>query len=139
MTCKPFVYATNSSPQTLDAGEAVVFNNSLITGLGILHIDGTPSFTIHRPGVYKITVDADVAVATTVDNIEWEILNNGVPIATGNFTGVSGITIHEHLQSAVKVLHSCRAIDNTANITVRFNSAVTITNPNIIISLEKYI
>lgn len=139
MTCKPFIYAINTATQNIDAGGSVDFDTNLVSGLGIFHVDGTPSFMIGRPGIYKITVDADVTVATATDNVEWQILNNGVPIATGNFTGVADISIHEHLQSAVKVLHSCRVIDNKANIVVRFNNAVTVDNPTIIISLEKYL
>ena len=105
----------------------------VLTGCTVKHADGTPTFTLTRPGYYFITFDG-VVTADAAGTVTVELLNGADPvpgaiastalaadgIATLNFTTI------------VRVLPSCPAIDNTTKLSV-LNSGIgaTFTSANI--------
>lgn len=110
----------NSTTQTVEVGSAYVFDtNRIVTGCTVGHVPGTTTFTLTKPGYYYVTFNTTFTTATT-GNVTVELRNGGtaVPGATGTETiATAGDAASISFASIVKVLPSCCAIDNTANLT----------------------
>ena len=114
------ISAYNSTTQTVDINGAFVFDtNRIVTGCTVGHIPGTTTFTLNKPGYYYVTFNTTFTTDATGDAIV-ELQNGGtlVPGATGTETITTvGDTKSIAFSTIVKVLPSCCAIDNTANLT----------------------
>ena len=114
------ISAYNSTAQTVDINGAFVFDtNRIVTGCTVGHSAGTTVFTLNKPGYYYVTFNTTFTTDATGDAIV-ELQNGGtlVPGATGTETITTvGDTKSIAFSTIVKVLPSCCAIDNTANLT----------------------
>ena len=123
-----------SISQTVAADGTLNFDTTrVLTGCTVKHADGTPTFTLTKPGYYFVTFDG-VVTSDAAGTVTVELLNGADPvpgaiastaldadgIATLNFTTI------------VRVLPSCPAIDNTTKLSV-LNSGIgaTFTSANI--------
>ena len=120
--------------QIVATDDTLNFNvTKVLTGCTVKHVEGSPSFTLTKPGYYYVTFNADV-LGTTAGDVTAELINGSVavPGATATTTIAVGDTASIAFATIVRVLPSCAAIDNTTTLTV-LNSGVgtTYTNANI--------
>lgn len=109
----------------------------ILTGCTVKHADGTPTFTLTKPGYYYVTFNAD-ALGTAAGDITVELLNGttSVPGATATSTIAVGDTTNLAFSTIIKVLPSCPAIDNTTTLTI-LNSGVAATYNTANINITK--
>ena len=114
------ISAYNSTTQTVDVGAAYVFDtNRIVTGCTVGHVPGTTTFTLNNSGYYYVSFNTTFDTEAT-GNVTVELQNGGtaVPGATGTETITTVGDIKSiSFSTIVKVLPSCCAIDNTANLT----------------------
>ena len=120
--------------QIVATDDTLNFNvTKVLTGCTVKHAEGSPSFTLTKPGYYYVTFNADV-LGTDAGDVTAELINGSVavPGATATTTIAVGDTVSIAFATIVRVLPSCAAIDNTTTLTV-LNSGVgaTYTNANI--------
>ena len=59
------INAVNVATQTVGAGDAVLFGSTrVMTGCTVRHENGSGRFVMLKPGIYRVTVNADIAVPT---------------------------------------------------------------------------
>ena len=129
-------YTITSQPIAVD--DTLNFDVSrILTGCTVKHVDGSPSFTLTKPGYYYITFNADV-LGTAAGDVTAELINGSVavPGATATTTIAVGETANIAFATIVRVLPSCAAIDNTTILTV-LNSGVAATYTNANINITK--
>jgi hypothetical protein len=120
--------------QIVATDDTLNFNvTKVLTGCTVKHAEGSPSFTLTKPGYYYVTFNADV-LGTAAGDVTAELINGSVavPGATATTTIAVGDTASIAFATIVRVLPSCAAIDNTTTLTI-LNSGVgaTYTNANI--------
>lgn len=120
--------------QIVTTNDTLNFNvTKVLTGCTVKHAEGSPSFTLTKPGYYYITFNADI-LGTDAGDVTAELINGSVavPGATATTTIAVDDTASIAFATIVRVLPSCAAIDNTTTLTV-LNSGVgaTYTNANI--------
>lgn len=105
----------------------------VLTGCTVKHADGTPTFTLTRPGYYFVTFDG-VVTADAAGTVTVELLNGAtaVPGAIASTTLAADGIATLNFSTIVRVLPSCPAIDNTTKLSV-LNSGIgaTFTSANI--------
>ena len=129
-------YTITSQPIAVD--DTLNFNVSrILTGCTVNRVDGSPSFTLTKPGYYYVTFNADV-LGTAAGDVTAELINGSVavPGATATTTIAVGETANIAFATIVRVLPSCAAIDNTTILTV-LNSGVAATYTNANINITK--
>jgi hypothetical protein len=129
-------YTITSQPIAVD--DTLNFNVSrILTGCTVNHVDGSPSFTLTKPGYYYVTFNADV-LGTAAGDVTAELINGSVavPGATATTTIAVGETANIAFATIIRVLPSCAAIDNTTILTV-LNSGVAATYTNANINITK--
>ena len=105
----------------------------VLTGCTVKHADGTPTFTLTKPGYYFVTFDG-VITGTTAGIVTVELLNgaDAVPAALASTTVAADETATLNFATIVRVLPSCPSIDNTTKLTVANTGvATTFTSTNI--------
>jgi hypothetical protein len=120
--------------QTVAADGTLNFDTTrVLTGCTVKHADGTPTFTLTKPGYYYVTFDG-VVTGTTAGTITVELLNGSTPVpaALASASVEVGDITTLNFSTIVHVLPSCPAIDNTTKLSI-LNSGVgaTFTNTNI--------
>ena len=83
--------AVNAPVQTIPAAQSVPFAvNRILTGCAVRHEPSSTRFVIMKPGIYRVGVNADIAVTTgeTVGEVSLALNQDGetVPGATGAIT-----------------------------------------------------
>jgi hypothetical protein len=105
----------------------------VLTGCTVKHADGTPTFTLTRPGYYFVTFDG-VVTADAAGTVTVELLNgaDSVPGAIASTALAADGIATLNFSTIVRVLPSCPAIDNTTKLSV-LNSGIgaTFTSANI--------
>lgn len=94
--------------------------NRIATGCTVKHVDGTPAFTLARPGYYYVTFNGTIT-DTAAGNVTVELLNGGVAVPGATASATVAATTDEHsvaFATIIRVLPSCCAIDNTTTLTV---------------------
>lgn len=105
----------------------------VLTGCTVKHADGTPTFTLTKPGYYFVTFDG-VITGTTAGIVTVELLNgaDAVPAALASTTVAADDVATLNFATIVRVLPSCPSIDNTTKLTVANTGvATTFTSANI--------
>ena len=119
---KSLLNAYTNANQTLTTDGVIRFNNvNVDDGCSIDFTPGATTIALGKPGVYLITMDASVSDSGTPGVVTMQLYRNGVGIngATSTITTTASTSIYPlSVTTLVKVLPSCCAIDNTANITV---------------------
>jgi hypothetical protein len=94
--------------------------NRIATGCTVKHVDGTPAFTLTKPGYYYITFNGTVT-DTAAGIVTAQLLNGGVAVPGAEASITTAATTDERsfsFATIVRVLPSCCAIDNTTTLTV---------------------
>lgn len=110
----------------------------IFTGCTVQHADGTPTFTLTKPGYYYVTFNA-IVTATTTGNITAELINGNdqVPGALSSVTiGAANDVGSLAFATIIRVLPSCAAIDNTTKLTIN-NAGIEATYTNVNINITK--
>lgn len=105
----------------------------VLTGCTVKHADGTPTFTLTKPGYYFVTFDGVIS-GTTAGTVTVELLNgaDAIPAALASTTIAVGDEATLNFTTIVRVLPSCPSIDNTTKLSVANTGvATTFTNANI--------
>ena len=105
----------------------------VLTGCTVKHADGTPTFTLTKPGYYFVTFDGVIS-GTTAGIVTVELLNgaDAVPAALASTTIAAGDEATLNFTTIIRVLPSCPSIDNTTKLSVANTGvATTFTNANI--------
>ena len=126
-----------STSQTLLTNALINFNiNAVKTGCTVTHAEGTPTFSLNRPGLYYVAFNAD-ALPTAAGDLVAQLRSNNelVPGAIATTTGTTTSTESLSFSRIIQVKPSCCSIDNSVNLTV-INSGVgaTYSNANIVIT-----
>ena len=105
----------------------------VLTGCTVKHADGTPTFTLTRPGYYFVTFDG-VVTSDAAGTVTVELLNGADPVPgaiASTALAADGIATL-NFSTIVRVLPSCPAIDNTTKLSI-LNSGIgaTFTSANI--------
>jgi hypothetical protein len=105
----------------------------VLTGCTVKHADGTPTFTLTKPGYYYVSFDGVIA-GTTAGTVTVELLNgaDAVPAALASTTVAADDVATLNFTTIVRVLPSCPSIDNTTKLSVANTGvATTFTSANI--------
>lgn len=105
----------------------------VLTGCTVKHADGTPTFTLTKPGYYFVTFDG-VITGTTAGIVTVELLNgtDTIPAALASTTVAADAVETLNFATIVRVLPSCPSIDNTTKLSVANTGvATTFTSANI--------
>ena len=105
----------------------------VLTGCTVKHADGTPTFTLTKPGYYFVTFDGVIS-GTTAGIVTVELLNgtDAVPAALASTTVAADDVATLNFTTIVRVLPSCPSIDNTTKLSVANTGiATTFTTANI--------
>lgn len=126
-----------STSQTILTNALINFNiNAVKTGCTVTHAEGTPTFSLNRPGLYYVAFNAD-ALPTAAGDLVAQLRSNNelVPGAIATITGTTTSTENLSFSRIIQVKPSCCSIDNSVNLTV-INSGVgaTYSNANIVIT-----
>lgn len=126
-----------STSQTVLTNALINFNiNAVKTGCTVTHAEGTPTFSLNRPGLYYVAFNAD-ALPTAAGDLVAQLMSNNelVPGAIATTTGTTTSTESLSFSRIIQVKPSCCSIDNSVNLTV-INSGVgaTYSNANIVIT-----
>ena len=126
-----------STSQTLLTNALIDFDiNAVKTGCTVTHAEGTPTFSLNRPGLYYVAFNAD-ALPTAAGDLVAQLRSNNelVPGAIATTTGTTTSTENLFFSRVIQVKPSCCSIDNSVNLTV-INSGVgaTYSNANIVIT-----
>ena len=121
--------------QVVAVGGKLVFNtNRILTGCTVKHTDGSPTFTLTKPGYYYVSFNTDTT-STATGVVTLQLLNGTeeVPGATASTTIITAGNIRPlSFSTIIRVLPSCCAIDNTTNLSIVVDGIeATITNANI--------
>ena len=116
------LYTYSLDNQIVNANSDVVLNTNGIKGScdGITHVAGTSTITINKAGTYIISVNLDATSATTGTS-QFSLYNNGTAVkgALATTTVATANDIDNYSFTAViRVLPSCPAISNIAQLTV---------------------
>ena len=92
----------------------------ILTGCTVKHADGTPTFTLTKPGYYYVTFNGTIT-DTAAGIVTVQLLNGGVAVPGAEASITNTATTDERsfsFTTIVRVLPSCCAIDNTTTLTV---------------------
>lgn len=119
----PILKTTSTTNQTLATGNPIPLQNNIFqSGCGISHIAGGTAISLTRTGTYLISVTA-TGDAGSGNTFSVQAYNNGTAIPAAIASLVDTGTVH--FTTLVKVLPSCRSIDNNANLTFVNTGATT--------------
>lgn len=119
----PILTTTSTTSQTLVTGNPIPLQNNIFqSGCGISHIAGSPAISLTRTGIYLVAVTA-TGDAGSGNTFSVQAYNNGTAIPTAIASLVDTGTVH--FTTLVKVLPSCRSINNNANLTFVNTGATT--------------
>lgn len=119
----PILTTTSTTSQTLATGNPIPLQNNIFqSGCGISHIAGSPAISLTRTGTYLVAVTA-TGDAGSGNTFSVQAYNNGTAIPTAIASLVDTGTVH--FTTLVKVLPSCRSINNNANLTFVNTGATT--------------
>jgi hypothetical protein len=124
--------------QTVDTDVTLAFNiNKIKTGCTVTHAEGTPTFSLNKPGYYFISFDASAA-GTAAGDVVVQMYENGVPVAdaitTMNSTAATDIG-NLSFTTIVQVRPSCCAINNESKLTfVNTGVEAVFSNVNLVIT-----
>ena len=119
----PILKTTSTTSQTLATSNPIPLQNNIFqSGCGITHIAGGTAISLTRTGTYLVAVTA-TGNAGSGNTFSVQAYNNGTAIPAAIASLVDQGTVH--FTTLVKVLPSCRSIDNNANLTLVNTGATT--------------
>ena len=128
-----------STSQTILTNALINFNiNAVKTGCTVTHAEGTPTFSLNRPGLYYVAFNAD-ALPTAAGDLVAQLRSNNelVPGAIATTTGTTTSTENLSFSRIIQVKPSCCSIDNSVNLSViNSGDGATYSNANIVITKQ---
>ena len=128
----------NNTIQTVAANGLLTFTTDrILTGCTATR-DGS-TFQLNKPGYYYVTFNAVAAATEAVGELVIELQNNGVAVPgaeAASTTVTAGNNDNYAFTTIIRVLPSCCAIDNVANLTL-VNTGVAATFENVNINITK--
>lgn len=119
----PILKTTSTTSQTLATSNPIPLQNNIFqSGCGISHIAGSTAISLTRTGTYLVAVTA-TGNAGSGNTFSVQAYNNGTAIPAAIASLVDQGTVH--FTTLVKVLPSCRSINNNANLTFVNTGATT--------------
>ena len=97
------------------------------------------TFQLNKPGYYYVTFNADGAATTAAGDIVVVLQNNGIAVPGAIATqtvAAADDAVNLAFATIIRVLPSCCAVDNTANLTL-VNTGVATTYTNVNINITK--
>lgn len=131
-------YSTTS--QSVGTGDVLNFAiNDIKTCNLISHASGTGTFTINRPGYYKVSFTGTGSISgATAANVSVQLLNNNVIVPAAKATFYSAGAVNVGTLNFSKIIYippSCCAVNNRGNLTIQnIGAPATFTNVNICIT-----
>ena len=126
-----------STSQTILTNALIDFDiNAVKTGCTVTHAEGTPTFSLNRPGLYYVAFNAD-ALPTAAGDLVAQLRSNNelVPGAIATTTGTTTSTENLFFFFFFQVKPSCCSIDGSVNLTViTCGVGATYSNANIVIT-----
>jgi hypothetical protein len=111
--------SASSGSQTILTNATIPFNTiNLLDGYSIQSTGGS-TISLVKPGVYLVSVDANVAESGTAGIISMQIQKNGVNINGAKASvdsSATGDAENIHVTTLVKVLPSCCMVDNNVKL-----------------------
>ena len=130
------IEAVNTAIQTVAANATLVFSSTSINrGCTVRHRQGSGRFTALKPGVYKVSFQANVAIPTggTAAPIILDVVQDGESLAGSRMISTPGaVNNYNSVSSVVLVeVYNC----DSANIAIRNISgvAINVQDANIVI------
>ena len=125
--------------KTFNANEVLTFtNNKILTGCTVTHIEGTGKFVLNKPGYYYVSFNTNGSTSGTAGNMTVQLFNNGVAVPGAIATSYSGAVDQDEnlsFSTIIRVLPSCRIVDNSVTLTVQNTGVEAIFNSlNIVIT-----
>lgn len=124
--------------QTVGVNAPIEFNvNKILTGCTVQHAEGTPTFTLTKPGYYFVSFNG---VATGVTGqVDVQLFKNATEVpGTLASSTLAETTDTENLSfsTIIRVLPSCCVIDNTVKLQV-INTGIEATFSTVNINITK--
>lgn len=127
--------------QTPITGGVLTFaTDSIKTGCGVCHAEGTSTFTLSKPGYYYITFNGSAATTGgAAGDITVQLYNGDIMVPGAISTGTSADTttmVPLKFSTIIKVNPSCCAVCNKAVLTVR-NTGVGASFDNVNLTINR--
>lgn len=133
------LYAYTSSEQTIAPNGAIALDLNGVNGCcAINHVAGSTTIIL-RQGYYIISVNCD-ATSDTVGPLSFQMYNNDEAIPAAEATeqiATAGNVSNFSFTTALRVLPSCPAIDNTARLTIKNIGANPAIVSNVAVTVHK--
>lgn len=130
------IEAVNTAIQTVEPNGTLVFSSTSVNrGCTVRHRQGSGRFTALKPGVYKVSFQANVAIPTggTAGAISLDIVQDGESLAGSRMISTPAAVDTYNSVSAVVLAEVYRC--DSANIAIRNTSgvAMNVQDANIVI------
>ena len=92
----------------------------VLTGCTVKHVDGTPAFTLTKPGYYYVSFNGTITDAAA-GIVTVQLLNGGIAVPGAEASITNAAVTDERsfsFDTIIRVLPSCCAIDNTTTLTI---------------------
>lgn len=133
------LYAYTASEQTVTPNGVITLELNGINGCcATNHVAGSTTITL-RQGYYIISVNCD-ATSDTVGPLSFQMYNNDEAIPAAEATeqiATAGNVSNFSFTTALRVLPSCPAIDNTARLTIKNIGANSAIVSNVAVTVHK--
>ena len=128
----------NITSQNVAANGLITFTTDrILTGCTATR-DGS-TFQLNKPGYYYVTFNAVAAATSAVGELVIELQNGGVAVSgarAASTTTVAGENDNYSFTTIIRVLPSCYAVNNVANLTL-VNTGVAATFESVSMNITK--
>lgn len=133
------LYTYTLSEQTVTPNGAIVLDqNGIDSCCAISHVAGSTTINL-RQGTYLISVDCD-ATSDTTGPLSFQLYNHDVAVPAAlatNTIATAGNIANFNFDAAIKVLCSCPAINNNAQLTIKNTGANPATISNVVVTVHR--
>lgn len=131
---KSSVMAINTTEQAVATNGIVGLATGKTTGCSISYVNGSNAVTLKNPGLYYVSVHANVE-GTAAGTATLQLLNNNVAVAgaAATTTLANGSTSNMSFDAVINVLPSCNCINNKGLLQVQLSAAATINSIEVVV------
>ena len=124
--------AINTTEQAVATNGIVGLATGKTTGCSISYVNGSNAVTLKNPGLYYVSVHANVE-GTAAGTATLQLLNNNVAVAAATTTLANGSTSNMSFDAVINVLPSCNCINNKGLLQVQLSAAATINSIEVVV------
>lgn len=139
MTCyrKSTLNAINTTAQALTANSLVAFNSANVTGQSIAFTAGTTPAVLQKPGLYLVTVNANL-LGTAAGAVTLQLLNNNseIPGASATVTTADATNYTASITTVVEVPYTCPCTPTANNVSLQLQvqtTGVTVNSADLVV------